>query len=107
MASYRNNTPKRIAESRVLSVQDFKDKTLFTDADGKAIPQADFMIVRLLNGCSVAIRPSGTEPKVKMYLYVHAEVEEGDSLGQIKQEANEKLVALKDWLQKDIEERIR
>ena len=107
MASYRNNTPKRVADSRVLGVQDFKDKSLFEDADGKAIPQADFMIMRMLNGCSVAIRPSGTEPKLKMYLYVHAEIEEGDTLSQIKQEANEKLAALKAWLQKDVAERTR
>lgn len=107
MASYRNNTPKRVADSRVLGIQDFKDKSLFEDADGKAIPQADFMIMRMLNGCSVAIRPSGTEPKLKMYLYVHAEIEEGDALAQVKQEANEKLAALKAWLQKDVAERTR
>ena len=61
----------------------------------------------MLNGCSVAIRPSGTEPKLKLYLYVHAEIEGGDILAKIKQEANEKLADLKIWLQKDIEERMQ
>lgn len=107
MASYRSNSPKRIAESRVLSVQDFKAKSQFVDADGKAISPADFIIIRMLNGCSVAIRPSGTEPKLKLYLYVQAEIEEGDALAQVKKDADKKLEALKLWLQEDIAERMR
>ncbi len=106
MASYRINVPKRIAESRVLSIQDFKDKNLFTDTDGKMLSQADFIVLRMINGCSVAIRPSGTEPKLKMYLYVHTEIQENKNLSEIKQMANEKLEALKIWLQNDVKERI-
>jgi len=34
-------------------------------------------------------------------------IEEGDTLSYIKQEANEKLAALKAWLQKDVAERTR
>ena len=105
MASYRNNMPKRMGESRVMSVTDFSKPGDRTDADGKAIPPSNFMLVHLLNGCSIAIRPSGTEPKLKMYLFGQAEVGNGDDLPSIKKEVGERLETLKAWLKQDVASR--
>lgn len=105
MASYRQNTPKRMNDVRVLTFNDFLKLNALKDADGKVIPSSNFVVIRLLNGCSVAIRPSGTEPKLKMYLFGQADVVEGDSLVSVKEMVDERLESLKIWLRKDIENR--
>ena len=105
MSSYRNNMPKRMSDSRVLSVTDFSKPETRTDADGKVIPASNFMLVHLLNGCSIAIRPSGTEPKLKMYLFGQSEVKSGDDLPTIKKEVGNRLESLKAWLKQDVADR--
>ena len=107
MSSYRNNMPKRMSDSRVLSVTDFSKPEARADADGKTIPASNFMLVHLLNGCSIAIRPSGTEPKLKMYLFGQSEVQSGDDLPTIKKEVGDRLESLKAWLKQDVAERTK
>lgn len=36
------------------------------------LPKTDVVKLQLANGCSVVIRPSGTEPKLKVYISVTA-----------------------------------
>jgi phosphomannomutase len=56
------------------------------------------------------VRPSGTEPKIKAYLFAQRrpETEKVNSaeLNQIKTEVKEKLERLWDWLQKDAQSRL-
>ena len=106
MSSYRDNPPKRFNNVRVLTSTDFLSGG-GKDADGKDIPASNFMIVRLLDGSSIAIRPSGTEPKLKMYLFAQAPVAKDDDLKEIKTIITERLVSLKSWLQNDVKERLR
>ena len=105
MSSYRNNMPKRMNDSRVLSVTDFSKQEARIDADGKPIPASNFILVHLLNGCSIAIRPSGTEPKLKMYLFGQSDVQNSDDLSEIKEEVGDRLESLKEWLKQDVAER--
>lgn len=107
MSSYRNAMPKRINESRVLSVTDFSKQDGRMDADGKPIPISNFILVHLLDGCSIAIRPSGTEPKLKMYLFGQSDVQNGDDLPAIKQEVGNRIETLKTWLKRDVAERLK
>jgi phosphoglucomutase len=105
MSSYRDNMPKRMNDSRVLSVTDFSKQENRVDADGKEIPASNFVLIHLLDGCSIAIRPSGTEPKLKMYLFGKSEVQDGDDLPAIKEEVGHRLETLKSWLLQDVSER--
>lgn len=105
MQSYRQNTPKRVNDSRLLTFSDFSTIGLWKDADGKVIPESNFLIFRLLNGCSIAIRPSGTEPKIKLYLFGQEEVQENEQLSDVKHRVDERVKALKAWFQADVEKR--
>ncbi len=107
MSSYRDNMPKRMNDSRVLSVTDFSKQENRVDADGKEIPASNFVLIHLLDGCSIAIRPSGTEPKLKMYLFGESEVQDGDDLPTIKEEVGHRLETLRAWLLQDVSERLK
>lgn len=73
MDGLRQNPPKEIAGVKVASVADYKTG-LITDADGKTaptgLPKSNVLFYTLENGDSVVIRPSGTEPKIKLYYLV-------------------------------------
>lgn len=72
MLELRTNAPDAIGGYKVLSVSDYKT-SLKTDAQtGESseikLPKADVITFELESGNSVIVRPSGTEPKIKVYL---------------------------------------
>ncbi|QJE99387.1 phospho-sugar mutase [Luteolibacter luteus] len=66
--SYSRNPPTEIDGSAVSNIRDFATQDLF-DAEGDALPKEKMLFVDLEDGRSFAVRPSGTEPKIKYYLY--------------------------------------
>jgi phosphoglucomutase len=60
-----------IGDRDVVHCMDFSKDDL-RDGDGKAIPKVPFWIFDLAGGSRVAIRASGTEPKMKCYLFHRA-----------------------------------
>ena len=79
MDGLRQNPPKEIAGVKVASVADYKTG-LITDADGKTaptgLPKSNVLFYTLENGDSTVIRPSGTEPKIKLYYLVSDKTKE-------------------------------
>lgn len=100
LLSYRQNPPKVIGNVQVSSIQDFGSDDVF-DADMKLIPKENFYFVHLNNGCSYAVRGSGTEPKIKFYLFAREEVAKKETLSEIKKLVAHKLGQLKIDLEKD------
>lgn len=86
LSSYRDDSPKQFGEIEVTKFTDFGKETL-KDADGKQIPPQDFYFLELSNGYSYAVRGSGTEPKIKFYVFGRSEVEDPDALDQVKADA--------------------
>lgn len=66
--SYSNTPPTEVDGVAVARVRDFA-KEQFEDSEGDTIPNAGMLIVELEDGRSFAVRPSGTEPKIKFYLF--------------------------------------
>lgn len=70
MNNLRENAPKEIAQIKVVSFGDYK-KGEICDCNGKifktGLPKSDVLCYTLENGDVIFIRPSGTEPKIKVY----------------------------------------
>ena len=79
MAKFRNNAPKEWNTTAITVVEDFKAQTA-TAADGTvtnlATPPSDVLKYTLADGSWIAVRPSGTEPKIKFYIAVVGETNE-------------------------------
>jgi phosphoglucomutase len=107
--SYASDPFPEVLGSKVTSIRNFETDKI-EDAEGDQIPKEKMLTFELQNGTRVAVRPSGTEPKIKYYLFAHRRPEKGkfDSLklDQIKAEVKEKLDRLWDWLQKDAQSRL-
>ena len=86
MAGLRTSAPKTIAGYEVAEVVDY-------DTDGTGLPRADVLEYRLVNGAKLMVRPSGTEPKIKVYLSAVANSEEAaDAINTAMADA------AKDWM---------
>lgn len=102
LKSYRANPPKKFNDSAVIKFTDFRRDELF-DCDGKHIAKQDFFFVELDNGCRYAVRASGTEPKIKFYLFCESEVV--DTISATRETIDRLLDDLKIFLEHDAEER--
>ncbi len=71
MTSLRTQTPKEIAGLKVTAFSDYKASESVDFVTGKKsaidLPKSDVLEFDLENGASAIIRPSGTEPKIKIY----------------------------------------
>ncbi len=72
MEMLRNDSPKAIAGLNVNAVYDYKLSVAKDTATGKTekidLPSSNVISFHLDGGASVIVRPSGTEPKIKIYL---------------------------------------
>ena len=79
MAKFRNNAPKEWNTTAITVVEDFKAQTA-TATDGTVTnlttPPSDVLKYTLADGSWIAVRPSGTEPKIKFYIAVVGETNE-------------------------------
>lgn len=85
MAKFRDNGPKEFNATTITVVEDFKAQTSTTaDSTVTALttPPSDVLKYTLADGSWIAVRPSGTEPKIKFYIAVVGESNE-DSQAKI------------------------
>lgn len=74
MKTYRMNPPKAAGEYKILKIRDYKEDTITDLATGTVVPTglptSDVLYFELNDDAWCAIRPSGTEPKIKFYFGV-------------------------------------
>ncbi len=79
MDKFRNNQPTQFNGIQVILTEDFLHNTA-TTADGQVenltTPPSNVLKYHLEDGSWLAVRPSGTEPKIKFYLAAVAETNE-------------------------------
>ena len=88
-----------MTEFQDFGVQDIRD------ADDELIPKQDLYFVTLSNGYSFAARGSGTEPKMKFYLFANADVSSAEELPRVKAQTRETLDGLIKLIEADARER--
>ena len=88
MAKFRDNAPKEFNATAISVTEDFKAQTS-TAADGTVTalttPPSDVLKYTLDDGSWIAVRPSGTEPKIKFYIAV---------VGDSNEDAQAKIAAI-------------
>ncbi len=80
MDNLRTNPPSEIGGVKVVSIGDYIEQTIKNLADGTTestgLPKSDVLRYELENGDIAVVRPSGTEPKIKMYFLASAKTKE-------------------------------
>ncbi len=102
--TYRSAPPQGFGDVAVSRFQDFGRENIF-DTDGEAIPAQDLYVVTLANGYSFAARGSGTEPKMKFYLFAREPVHSATDLAGAKAKARSTLDHLKKLIDADARRR--
>jgi phosphoglucomutase len=107
--SYAKHPFSEVLGSKVTGARNFETEAIH-DVEGDKIPKEKMSIFELENRTRIAVRGSGTEPKIKYYLFAQRRPENGkfDSaeLDQVKSEVEEKLDRLWNWLQQDAQSRL-
>ncbi len=105
LASYDANPPKEISGRAVKGVKNFAKET-FHDAEGQEIPKEKMLMFELEDSVRIAVRGSGTEPKIKYYLFANRQPEgkepfTPEQLVEIKPAVAKALDETWAWLQAD------
>lgn len=108
--SYSANPPEEADGSRIREMRNFAEEMIL-DVEGDKIPSEKMLMFDLEDGRRVAVRPSGTEPKIKYYMFASSEPQSGKSfsmeeLRRIKGGVKESLSRLWNWLQTDAKARL-
>ena len=108
--SYAAQPPASADGIAVSGMRNFATQT-FTDVEGDTLPKEKMLMFDLADGCRVAVRPSGTEPKIKFYMFAQRSPAAGAKftaaeLAAIKRDVNAALDALWAWVQRDVETRL-
>ena len=92
MANLRQNPPTEIAGVAVKQQKDYQDGSVVNVADGSketmALSGSNVLRYEMADGTSLIVRPSGTEPKVKVYILAN---------GTTKAECDEKVAKYAAW----------
>ena len=77
MADLRNEPLKEIGGTKVIRIRDYQDGSIYVAGLGKVetmdMKNSNILYYELEDGTSFIVRPSGTEPKVKVYIMTRGE----------------------------------
>ena len=109
MKSYTADPVREIHRLKVVNFKNFETDEI-RDVEGDLIPKTKMLMLELEDGTRIAVRPSGTEPKIKYYLFARRQPESqkftGADLDQMKAELEKHLEDLWKWLRTGAEARL-
>jgi len=109
MKSYTTDPVREICRLKVASFKNFETDEV-RDVEGDLIPKTKMLMLELEDGTRIAVRPSGTEPKIKYYLFARRRPESekftAEALDRIKAEVEKHLESLWKWLRTGAESRL-
>ena len=96
MKNMRNNPPEKLGKYKVLKIMDCSsgiEKDIMTGEETKIdLPKSNVLRYTLENDCWCAVRPSGTEPKIKFYIGIR-----GDSLEGAEKDLEDLIEAMREY----------
>ena len=99
MVNFRTNPPKELAGSEVLIVRDYKslEETNLRSGVVTPIDQDSSNVLQWItaDGTIISVRPSGTEPKIKFYFGVKAELPSVEQFDDVQSELEAKMLRIK------------
>lgn len=109
-ASYAARPPCEADGAPVRAVRNFAADTIL-DEEGQQVPREKMIFIDLADGRSFAVRPSGTEPKIKYYLFGRQVPADGTimsaaELAAAKDKVSASLASLWSWIETDIAKRL-
>jgi phosphoglucomutase len=110
VASYAQHPPTEVNGVAVTATLNFAVDGIH-DIEGQLLPKEKMLSIELADGRRVAIRPSGTEPKIKFYMFARRDPAPGakfstPELAKIKTDVGASLDALWNWIEKDVDQRL-
>ena len=110
VASYAEHPPLEVRGVAVAALRNFAKET-FRDVEGDIIPKEKMLMIELADGRRIAVRPSGTEPKIKFYMFGRRLPPPGrrftpEELTAAQSEVKASLEALWGWVQRDVKQRL-
>jgi phosphoglucomutase len=108
--SYATEPPAALDGSKVVSTVNFATQDI-RDSEGDRLPAEKMLIITLADGRRAAVRPSGTEPKIKFYLFGHRAPAVGtkfapEELRKVKAEVISSIDRLWAAIKEDVQSRI-
>ena len=96
---YRDNPPNKIAGIDIEFFEDYKKSIKHNLISGNnekiKLPKSNVIIFRLIDNSMIAIRPSGTEPKIKYYISVSNDFDSNKSWFKQKKVLEKKIEIIK------------
>ena len=108
--SYASSPPVCLDGSEVVSTINFATQEII-DSEGDRLPAEKMLMISLADGRRAAVRPSGTEPKIKFYLFGHRAPSEGtkfapEELSAVKKEVISSIESLWAAIKEDVQQRV-
>jgi phosphomannomutase len=95
MINLRENPLKEINGQRVIMVEDYQSSIALNLLTGEEsvmdMPKSNVLIYYTEDGSKICARPSGTEPKIKFYISVNAELESVEDFDAAESFLDEKI----------------
>jgi len=108
--SYAARPPASVDGSPVVAIRNFATDVIH-DSEGDRVPAEAMLMIELADGRRVAVRPSGTEPKIKYYMFAFQKPPEGAKfsaaeIAPVKASVAASIEGLWQWLSADARARL-
>lgn len=98
MIDFRNKPLSVINNSKVIKIEDYQSSIALNPISGKeapiSVPKSNVLIYYTEDGSQIALRPSGTEPKIKFYISVNTTLDSVSDFEAKKQQLETKINAI-------------
>ena len=99
MSDYRSDPPRSLGGSPIVVIKDYLNGEALDLANGSKTPidmeRSNVLQFTTADSTVVSIRPSGTEPKIKFYFGVRAELNDTARFGEVQAELDGKIESIK------------